>query len=926
MMDALAADRMLGEVTPQAWAFGDCEHGQERRKTREWVAKGVTPILYSVAAGTNDHSALHQTLHAWAETYRDGVTGKERIVVTHALARPSASTQQDDFVGRMLWALSDPSGLPAKRFADFNPVPSLDWLLDAFATNRYGHSDLARFGVPPLDKTDPRLKFSLTHRPAPYSLAPPMRLVAGGHAFSEWDEVMSQLARWLLRHLNDVRLALWFAERGGQLHERLIRMIEQELNRLADLERDGKTSELDSIRADAPNAIPGPPMRTLWYLLLSRRVKSPWRELDLYQWKSRLEREGLTTGLRLELRELLSPMVRLRKPLRWGVEGDDTAEQSRLGQLLECELALAADHVHSAIGELADVRWQSTLPSLLEDMQQLLRDALDLQREFGEADNRRDQSHWDLPSISPHWQNREYRDWVLLIELLRDAWLAVRKVDGARAARIAVAWFDLPYLTFKRLALFAASQERCIGTEQWVGWLIADNSWCLWSVGTQREVLRLLVLQGGQLTSAAQERLQSAILAGPPRAMYRDDLEADRLQDLIERSVWLHLAKLHSSGLTLGATTAARLAELSQQHPEWQLAANERDEFSHWMSGTGDPDFEERREVDIAPRKRRALVKWLVQPRPEDRLFFEDTWRDVCRTRFFHSLFALYDLTLKGIWPTERWGEALQVWSEDELVARSWRYGVPLVQRMPESVLQDLAHDVTWWLQTGSKSIDQHQAILLDLCRKILDLPLDEDSGIRRGDGSPLEQPVTEAINHPIGRITQALINLWFKQKPNDGDGLPTAIGLLFTRLCDVRVRRFRHGRVLLASQLIALFRVDRPWAERYLLPLFDWSSSLAEAKAVWEGFLWSPRLYEPLLLALKPQFLQTASHYVESRLSVTRWRIGARLSQPCRKRGWMNPRRRSRRRLKGQATSERSIGRTASSHSCETSGRSLAS
>jgi hypothetical protein len=110
MMDALAADRMLGEVTPQAWALGDSEPGQEARKTVEWEAKGVAPILYPVPAGTHDHSALHQTLQAWAETYRDGVTGKERIVVAHALARPSASTRQDDFVGRMLWALSDRPG------------------------------------------------------------------------------------------------------------------------------------------------------------------------------------------------------------------------------------------------------------------------------------------------------------------------------------------------------------------------------------------------------------------------------------------------------------------------------------------------------------------------------------------------------------------------------------------------------------------------------------------------------------------------------------------------------------------------------------------------------------------------------------------------------------------------------------------------
>ncbi len=69
-----------------------------------------------------------------------------------------------------------------------------------------------------------------------------------------------------------------------------------------------------------------------------------------------------------------------------------------------------------------------------------------------------------------------------------------------------------------------------------------------------------------------------------------------------------------------------------------------------------------------------------------------------------------------------------------------------------------------------------------------------------------------------------------------------------------------KYGRlgnfVLLGSRLIAIFRVDRPWTEQYLLPLFSWVIP-GDAKAVWEGFLWSPRLYQPLLIAFKQQFLE---------------------------------------------------------------------
>ncbi len=361
MMDALAADRMLGEVTPQAYALGDCQPGQEGTKTIEWEAKGVVPILYEVPTGTQDHSALHRTLKIWAETYRDGILGKERIVVDYAMARPSASTRQDDFVGRMLWALSHESGLPAKRFADFNPVPPLEWL-EAFSEDRYRHGDLKRFGVPPRAEVDDKLDFSLTRRPAPYTHAPWMSLLSGGAKDSEWDDVMLQLARWLVRHLNDPALILWLTKHGGQLHERWVRLIENELDRFARLEREGKTAELEEIRTNAPNAIPQPLMRILWRLLLTGRVKSPSRDLDLYRWKDRLKRDGMTATLRLELRELLSPKIALKKPFRWGVNDEETEDPERLKQLVDWELVLATDHVYSSIRDLADANhWREAL-------------------------------------------------------------------------------------------------------------------------------------------------------------------------------------------------------------------------------------------------------------------------------------------------------------------------------------------------------------------------------------------------------------------------------------------------------------------------------------------------------------------------------------------------------------------------------------
>lgn len=233
MMDALAADRLLGESPPEMFAFGSYSKGKADEQGNEWRAKNVTPILYREH---RRHAYLHKTLLAWSGTYRDGVRGKERIVVESAMTRPLTSTLQDDFVGRLLWALSDSKGLPAKRFADLDPVASLDWLVP-LSEDRYGFSDLGRFGVSPKQGNDDGLTFSLTFRPSPYDRAPWMSLVDPGATHGRLDDVMRHLARWLTRHLDDPSLVLWVAKRGGQLHEHFALLIESRMEELAKLER-----------------------------------------------------------------------------------------------------------------------------------------------------------------------------------------------------------------------------------------------------------------------------------------------------------------------------------------------------------------------------------------------------------------------------------------------------------------------------------------------------------------------------------------------------------------------------------------------------------------------------------------------------------------------------------------------------------------
>ena len=851
MMDALAADRLLGESPSEMFAFGSYSKGEETVRANEWRAKNVTPILYRNYRKHWRHAYLHGTLHAWANTYRDGAHGKERIVIEYAMARPNTTTRQDDFVSRMLWALSDPSGLPAQRFADLNPVPSLDWL-EPLCENRFRHTDLIRFGVPPKANEDANLTFSLMRRPASYDLAPQMALANAGARDSRYDKVMGHMARWLIRHLNDPSLLLRLVKQGGRLHEGLAVRIASRMDELAEMDLHGKHDELNRIRSNAPDAIPDSRMRTLWGLLLAGQVKLDRPDFDLYKWQCRFERGGLTTTLRLELREMLTPRVSLRDPFTWRFDDDeDDDEPEHIRQLVDWDIVLSASHLDGPLHELKDnERWVTALPTLLTDFTGLLRDALDLMSDLGGADEKRDLSYSSQPSISEHTQNHSFRDWTILVDLNRDAWLATAGESRERARLVADTWSRIPYPLFRRLAFFAAAQGDFVPHGDGLKWLLMDEKWWLWSIETQRETMRLLVALAPRLEEDELVRLEHAILAGPPREMYSADIEEERWIRIQDRDIWLCLAKISQAGAELNAAARERLNGLSTKYPDWQLAEDEREEFPAWMSDDSELCIHVK-----TPRDRDELIEWLRE-NPDPDVWRPDDWCERCRDDFDEASSALTTLAEERIWPTGRWREALQPWSENELTEHSWHVMAPVLTNVPGETLQELSHAVSRWLEKLARTFEGQEETFLSLCDHVLALEYD----VEEED----DDPVGRAINHPVGHVTDALLHWWYRNDLQDEQGLTDAPRLFFTQLCDTETPKFRLGRVLLAAHVISLFRVDREWAIQFLIPLFEWKNSEVEARSAWEGFLRSPRLYYPLLEVLKPAFLDTANHYTQ--------------------------------------------------------------
>jgi hypothetical protein len=228
MVDALSADQLRGERTQDVYAFASYKKANKDAMEMEWISKGVAPALY---AETKDHRYLHKTLKTWAEDYRDGVNGKEAIIRRYGPTLPSA-VHGDDQASRVLWAMADRSGLPAKAFAELDPPAPIDWL-KTLTEDLYLDDDLARFGVPRDANEKLKAKFSVLHRPTSYHRSRWTALV--GHpgsiyGASNLDRIAWELARWLAsHHLDKPELLQWVIEHGGYLHPQFAHFVRMEL-------------------------------------------------------------------------------------------------------------------------------------------------------------------------------------------------------------------------------------------------------------------------------------------------------------------------------------------------------------------------------------------------------------------------------------------------------------------------------------------------------------------------------------------------------------------------------------------------------------------------------------------------------------------------------------------------------------------------
>lgn len=806
MTDAISADRMSGEKLPKVWAFASYDNLPDKQiEFDNWKKRGIEPILYS---SENNHSALHQTIQTWENIYADGANGKEMVVAKFAGFSPTASTQDDNFVSRVLWALADPSCKPAQRFANLDPTPSLDWLLGPFS-----HKPRQQL------ENDIELSFSakllVSQYLSPFAVGKDDTLAAYHPIYP--------IVQWTLKHLNDERLLLWVLEQGDSLRTYYKSLV---LNRLEQLNTCSDTN--------SRNAKPDDHLSNLWKLFAAGAlsIKDDF-DCDFYLWKDHFEKNNkiATLDLRLELRKALAPKIFIHK--------------SPISKTLTTELRLSSDYIKDALREFD---WGGSLHHFIQDFQQLLRDAIDLSN-FIKNDH-----FFDLPSIESHPQNKYSPDYTVLIELLRDSWLELLKKEPIQAKLMALQWLYDKELLFKRLGLFAASIENSISCEHWIDCLLVNDCQNLWDIHLRREVLRLLAKQGSSVKNEQITKLETALLKGPE--------SSDFSKELLDHTKWLYLAKFQSSGIQLSEQGVVFLKNIQKEYPTWALADDKSDEFPIWYSGITDIDTST--PISAMPKSETEICKWLreqyLDVNVEEKNYdwkprVLNQWRLICAKHLVKAARVTNKEISQINTDHEKliWQALFDVASEKSRVKRTWKLFSDHISKLNKVTFEQLTSEITWWMHEASKWTAWKPSNFFEIANRVL------AASVVSTLGDEIDS-LTKSINHPLGRITLSILNLLFSEQPHDNQGIKKEFKIFFNSLCDLDKPQYLPARIVLCAHLVPLFRIDSQWTEKELLPLFDWKKQ--EAADMWIGFLWSPRPYLPLIEKLKPRILETTQNY----------------------------------------------------------------
>ena len=379
----------------------------------------------------------------------------------------------------------------------------------------------------------------------------------------------------------------------------------------------------------------------------------------------------------------------------------------------------------------------------------------------------------------------------------------------------------------------------------------------LWDSNIKRETLRFLRKCGKHIRGRQLDRLAEAILRGPPRQMYREELTNDDWDTLRDHQIRLRLHKLMGSGASLPVSAQETYDRIQGEQP-WQPRGDHSEEFGLFVSSGADAydlhdagALENFKEMSIE-----QFIQWSGTQVGERILPWECSggWHLFVGNDIQTAVKLLKGASDNKIWPIPPWYTVLGAFGKKEQknVINVLQHEVAsLLIGMPPQALAILALQAARWLQDARSKLGK--TLRRKLWQRIWEASLE-------GEEPEDELDFDMTLNHAGGILGEILYAELSEHVPSvsagQNPGIPQLLQGDFECLAENNHPSAKLARVRIAPMLFALYRIDPDWTKRTFFRRMDPDNLETFDPYLWEGYFWYARCSADLLTAFKPLLL----------------------------------------------------------------------
>lgn len=819
------------------YAFQD---GKEREAHEKWAHKGVKAIAYD---GENRHSALWDTLAAWAERATSPEGWRQTVL---GLAKQDPKILQPFERGQVAHLVSTTAG--AKAFTEAADVPPAEWLYVFDAYRRYAQPFRENIGVYELGEMyDPFDDYGLDND------SPPQRISEeDNHHQKErkvpdaaWDAFkptpqesqmshfifygsignlpprLNQLAIWLGKVAGQPT-AVWWASNYRGLHPEVQAQISWEILH-------GKKTI-------------NPVIRQAWIYLFGI-----WRDDVAFMWfyphrlfgdfKQLVKIDGWSNQALQQYAAITRPYltVQPRKKPKLPLCHDSI----NMSDLLDLKVQY--------FNRMNDIKIPDEwLALVISELRKHLEYTFQLEKEIENIEINCVESILHPEDYRHHQKN--FYSFVLTFYQL---FVKLAELDSSAASKELSVWVSKDEYLFIRLGICAAGISGLVSDQAFFTQVLALSDGLFWDYWHRSDLLHVLAKRWNGLTEAMKRTLEQRLLTGikPSDDETTEDFNKRNASVILNRLHWLQ-----NQGCLFTFDLAAETKKLQANAPQWTP-----DKANNAAVSWGNRTWTGRRAPDESCPELLSenLANILIKANELAGYREDNPYRVFCQDKPKRSFSVLTYAAKQGNFPQWEWKTFL---GSDARQSDKPKFSALIAERItryPAEKLAELLYPVISWLKKSSEklAIDHLESYFKLIDKLIQTIENTSSTNSEPTRVNNLSDWITKAIESPVSYLTMFIFieNLERKQIVDFEQWLHSVEKLLalpgVLRCCVL----FHF-----APHFEQIYSIDAQWTEANLLAAL--SSNDSDKSAFLAGFLWRDKIpQQNLYLKLKPEMLRFA-------------------------------------------------------------------